>query len=186
MTLSPAAREVRSEREIPSTPMIPRMSPVLNRKDAPNQLFNIPELDFSDDLFTERLSGPWFRLAAWTVTLRRDERQVEDVVSRQTLLLTPSDFVRIFENLESVGNVIGHLGKPTGYVVREGERERYGYAPFHRFEFSFLSVSAEPLVFVHHSTSGAHLFVNPDLWLFFELEERCAKLWALVGSAAWS
>jgi hypothetical protein len=46
---------------------------VINRKTVPNHLFNIPELDFSDDLFGERVSGHWFRLAAWTITRRREE-----------------------------------------------------------------------------------------------------------------
>ena len=33
-------------------------------------------------------------------------------------------------------------------------------------------MSGEPVVFVHSSTSGVHLIVNPDLWLFFELEQK--------------
>jgi len=58
------------------------MTTVINRDDAPRHLFNIPELDFSGDLFIERLAGLWFRLGARTITPRRDERGVEDVVSR--------------------------------------------------------------------------------------------------------
>ncbi len=94
------------------------------------------------------------------------------MVSRQTFLLTPPSFGEIFDSLESVGNAIGNLGKPSGYVAQKGKRKQYGYAPFHRFELPFTSALAEPLVFVRFSTSGAQLFVNPDLWLFSELEEK--------------
>ncbi|MGH8065505.1 MAG: hypothetical protein ACRERE_09750 [Candidatus Entotheonellia bacterium] len=148
------------------------MAAIINRNDAPSHLFNIPELDFSGDLFAERLGGPWFRLGAWTITRRRDERGVEDVVSRQSLLLASECFAEVFDNLESVGNVIDDLGKPRGSVLHEGEEKEYRYAPFHRFEFPFALAGGEPLVFVHSATSGIQLFINPDLWLFFELEEK--------------
>jgi hypothetical protein len=145
---------------------------IINRNDAPSHLFNIPELDFSGDLFAERLGGPWFRLGARTITRRHDERGVEDGVSRQSLLLASEYFAEVFDNLEFVGNVIGDLGKPTGSVLHEGEEKEYRYAPFHRFQFPFASAVGGPLVFVHSATSGIQLFINPDLWLFFELEEK--------------
>lgn len=148
------------------------MAAIVNRDDTPSHLFSIPELDFSGDLFAERVGGPWFRLGAWTITPRRDERGVEDVVSRQSLLLAPEHFADIFDKLESVGNVIGDLGKPGGSVFHAAEQREYRYAPFHRFDFPFSSVVGEPLVFVHSATSGVQLFINPDLWLFFELEEK--------------
>ncbi len=81
-------------------------------------------------------------------------------------------FAEIFDSLGSVGNVIGHLGEPGGSVRQLGDEKQYSYAPFHRFEFPFTSVTAEPLVFVHSDTSEVQLFINPDLWLFFELEEK--------------
>ncbi len=148
------------------------MTTAINRDDAPSHLFNVPELDFSGDLFVEPLAGLWFRLGAWTITPRRDERGVEDVVSRQSLLLPPQGFAEIFDSLKCVGNVIEHLGEPGGSVRQLGEEKQYSYAPFHRFEFPFTSVTAEPLVFVHSDTSEVQLFINPDLWLFFELEEK--------------
>jgi hypothetical protein len=155
------------------------MTTVINREDVPSHLLNIPELDFSEDFFAERLSDLWFRLGAWTIAPRRDERGVEDVVFRQSLLLSPPDFVEIFDSLESVDNAIGNLGKPSGYVTQKGTRKQYGYAPFHRFEIPSTSTVVEPLVFVHHTTSGAQLFINPDLWLFSDLEEQTpnAGLW---------
>lgn len=82
-----------------------RLTTVFNRNDAPSHLFSIPELDFSEDLFAERLGGPWFRLGAWTVDRRRDERGVEEEVSRQSILLTSEGFESVFDKLESVGNV---------------------------------------------------------------------------------
>lgn len=148
------------------------MAAIINRDDAPSHLFSIPELDFSGDLFAERVGGPWFRLGAWTITPHRDERGVEAVVSRQSLLLAPKHFADIFDILESVGNVIGNLGKPGGSVLHAAEQNEYRYAPFHRFEFPFASTVGEPLVFVHSATSGVQLFINPDLWLLFKLEEK--------------
>ncbi len=148
------------------------MAAIIDRNDAPSHLFGIPELDFSGDLFAERLGGPWFRLGARTITCSRDERGVEDVVSRQSLLLASEHFEEVFDKLESVGNVIGSLGKPGGSVLYGGDEKEYKYIPFHRFEFPFASVVGEPLVFVFSATSGVELFINPDLWLFFELEEK--------------
>ena len=61
------------------------MKVALNRRESPEHLFFIQELDFSDDLFSEPLAHQWFRLGAWTYTARRDERGVEDIISRQSL-----------------------------------------------------------------------------------------------------
>lgn len=147
-----------------------RAAGIVSRDEAPSHLFNIPELDFSDDLFAERLAGPWFRLGAWPSRPRRDARGVEDVVSRRSLLLAPGQFAEAFDKLESIGNAIHGLGEPGGS----------SYAPFHQFEFPFTSVIGEPLVFIRSTTSGDRLFINPDLWLFLELEERtdgCGIWW---------
>jgi hypothetical protein len=148
------------------------MTAIINRDDAPSHLFSIPELDFSVDLFSERLGGPWFRLGALTIEPYRDDRGVEDVVSRQSLLLGTEHFSDIFDKLSSVGNVINDLGKLGGLILHAGEQNEYRYSPFHRFDFSFASAVGEPLVFVHYATSGFQLFINPDLWLFFQLEEK--------------
>jgi hypothetical protein len=145
---------------------------VIERGDAPGHLFNIRELDFSEDLFAEPLSGQWFRLGAWTITPQSDQQGVEDVVSRQTLLVAADGFARLFEELESVGNVIGGLGKAQSSVVYDGDRKEYRYAPFHRFDFGISMVSGEPVVFEREAQSGTVLFINPDLWLFLGLEER--------------
>jgi hypothetical protein len=153
---------------------------IINRDDVPSHLFSIPELDFSKDLVAEPLSGTWFRLGAWTITIRRDDRGVEDVVSRKSLLLPPDGFTAIFDRLESVGNVLSDLGKPGGSSIDDGEHKKYTYAAFHKFELHFTSTVAEPLVFVRHTTSGTELLINPDLWLFLELEERapsCGIWW---------
>ena len=156
------------------------MSTIIDRGDTPTHLFSIPELDFSGDLFAEPLKDSWLRLGAWTIAPSRNERGVEDVVSRQSLLLSAQGFAEIFDSLESVGNVIENLGKPSGSVIDEGGHREYKYAPFYKFEFPFSSAVAEPLVFVHSSTSGVELFINPDLWLFAELEEKtpnCGIWW---------
>jgi len=149
-------------------PISAAVSTIINRGDVPAHVFNIPELDFSQDLFAERLSGQWFRLGAWTINPRRDERGVEDVVWRQSFLLIPGQFSELFNDLDSVGNVIGDLGKPQGSVHYAGDAKEYRYAPFHRFEFD-TAVTGEPLVFLRETTLGSQLFINPDLWLFFRL-----------------
>lgn len=148
------------------------MAAIISRDDVPSHLFSIPELDFSSDLFVERLAGLWFRLGAYTINHRRDGRGVEDVVLRQSLLFPVQGFSQEFERLESVGNVLGHLGEPGGSVRQLGDEKAYSYAPFYRFERSFTSVFGEPLVFVRSNTSQVGLFTNPDLWMFLELEER--------------
>src|SRR5260221_1119749 len=148
------------------------MPVVMNRKKAPNHLFNIPELDVSDDLFAERLSGPWLRLAAWTSDRRRDKSGVEEEISRQSFLLKPEQFAAIYTKLESVGNVIHGMGQPGGSVLTGTEGRKYAYHAFHQFQLPFTSVLAEPLVFRRFGTSSSRFFINPDLWLFVELEER--------------
>jgi hypothetical protein len=148
------------------------MAAIIDKDDAPRHLFNVPELDFSADLFSVRLAAGWFSLGARSIGSRRDERRVEDEVCRQTILLPHGSFATIFGKLKSVGNVLTGLGKPSGLMRQESGGRAYSYAPFHRFEFMFDRAVGEPLIFVHFDTSGAQLFINPDLWLHFELEER--------------
>jgi hypothetical protein len=148
------------------------MAAIIDRDNAPSHLFKIPELNFSGDLFAERLAGGWVRLGARSIASRRDEQRVEDEVCRQSILLVPQGFATIFNKLKSVGNVLTGLGKPSGLVRQGSGGKEYSYAPFYRFEFMFDRAVGEPLVFVHFDTSGAQLFINPDLWLHFELEER--------------
>ncbi len=155
------------------------MSTLLDRSDAPGHLFDIPALDFSGDLFVDPLVGQWFRLGAWTITPHRDERGIENVISRQSLLVGRASFAKMFDRLESIGNVLHNLGEPGGSVLDVSNHREYRYSPFHRFEFSFTSVSGEPLVFIHYATTGTRLLINPDLWLFFELEQKTA------GSGIW-
>jgi hypothetical protein len=76
---------------------------IFESSDVPSHVFNVPELDFSGDLFSERLAGPWFRLGSWTNRSSRDKREVEDVVMRQSLLLESRRFKAVFDKLESVG-----------------------------------------------------------------------------------
>lgn len=148
------------------------MAVIINRNDVPSHILSIPELNFSGDLFGERLDGPWFRLGAQTMKERRDQRGVEEALSRQSVLLAPEGFAEVFDKLESIGNAFHSLGRPGGVVREGGGVKDYGYAPFHQFEFPFTSAIAEPLAFVHADTSGADFFVNPDLWMYFELEEQ--------------
>ena len=153
------------------------MSLIFNRNDLPTQLFSVPELDFSGDLFVDRLSGLWFRLGAVTLKPQPDGRGVEDLIRRQSVLLSPEGFAEIYDKLESVGDVIRDLGKPDGFLRHDGDRKEYAYTPFHRFEISSTPVTCEPLVFIRTLNSVEELFINPDLKLFFELEEKTNDLW---------
>jgi hypothetical protein len=148
------------------------MAAIFDRRDLSSHLFNIPELDFHEDLFADRLGDQWFRLGAWTVRPQRDHRGVEDVIERQSIMLAPGNFSEVYDQLEAVGNVLRGLGVPGGFLSSAGEQNEYAYAPFHRFDLRFTSISCEPLVFMRRSNTGIELFVNPDLYLFFELEER--------------
>ena len=151
------------------------MAAIIDRNNVPSHLFSIPELDFSEDLFSEPLIGPWFRLGAQTINRRLDERGVENVVLRRSLLLPPDGFANIYGNVASIGNAMDHLGKPGGSLIHKDEHKVYRYTPFYRFEMELSSVIAEPLVFVRSTTLGAKLFINPDLLLFFKLEEKPAN-----------
>lgn len=155
------------------------MATIIKRDDVPAHLFSVRELDFSDDLFTEALAGPSIRLAAHTITSRCNERGVQEDLFRQTLLLSTDGFTAVFDHLESVGNAIGRLGSPVRSVRNGCGADEYTYAAFHRFEFPFTPVIGEPLVFLRSNTSAAQLFINPDLWMFLELEEK------VPGSGIW-
>lgn len=152
------------------------MTVIFDRNDIPSHLFAVAELDFSDDICSKRLTGSWFRLGAWTISRERDKRNVEEEIFRQSLLITPQKFAETFERLESIGNVLRGLGKPGGSI---SQRTGYSYSAFHDFELPFTSATAEPLVFLIEDTSKVRLFINPDLWLSLELEERtdCSGIW---------
>jgi hypothetical protein len=60
--------------------------------DVPKHLFAIAGLDLSGDLCVERLAGQWFRLGAWTLDSGSDGQGMENVVYRQSMLLSPGDF----------------------------------------------------------------------------------------------
>ena len=91
--------------------------------------------------------------------------------------MSPGGFAEIYEELESVGNVIHNLGMPVGFVRHDEDRKEYFYAPFHRFEIRLTTVTCEPLVFIRTLNSDEELFINPDLELFFELEKKTNGIW---------
>lgn len=153
------------------------MASIFERHGLPDHLFNIPELDFHEDLFADRLGGLWFRLGAWTIQPYRDVQGVENRIERQSIMLPPGQFSEIYGKFESIGNLIHNLGKPTKVLRSYGKEEAYYYAPFYRFDLGLTSVSCEPLVFLRFLTSSVELYVNPDLELYFELEEKPSGIW---------
>jgi hypothetical protein len=148
------------------------MAPFFNRNDVPGHLFSIPELNFSDDLFAEPLSGTWFRLGARTLASFRDERGVENQLLRASIVLPPGKFEELFASFDAVGHIFNQLGKPGGVIKSDHRQKHYSYAPFHRFDFPFTAIVGEPLVFPHSDTSHSKFFINPDIWLYLELEEK--------------
>lgn len=155
------------------------MDVLFDRSELPDHLFNIAELDFHEDLFANRLGSLWFRLGAWTITSRRDSSGAEDVMVRQTVMVPPGCFSEIFEKLQLVGNVLDGLGEPGGSLEYREEQKDYRYFPFHQFNVRFASISGEPLVFCRRQSPSLTLFVNPDLYLFLQLEEK------VRGSGVW-
>ncbi len=158
------------------------MTALFDKHDLPTHLFDIAELDLHEDLFMDRLGGLWFRLGEWTIKPQRNEQSVEDVIFRQSVMLSPSGFAEIYNKLDYVGNVLHGLGHPEGSLSYEKDQKKYSYNPFYRFEIGFgpsKSVVCEPLVFVQKSNPIAKLFINQDLELFFELEEKTS------GSGIW-
>ena len=156
-----------------------RRTTIFDRGDLPAHLLTIPELDFSNDLLVERIPKGWFRLGAWTHGRPRDDRNVEDEVFRQTLLIDPKSFSEIFDHLEAVGNVVEDLGKPNAFVSHADGKKQYYYQPFYHAGFRCSKGQGEALVFVRWNGNGPQFFINPDLWLFLELEEK------VIGSGTW-
>src|SRR5436305_13351253 len=100
------------------------MPSIIDRAIAPAHLFNIPQLDFSEDLFQERVSIPWIRIGAWSTKSPRDTHGVEDEVMRQSVLLPVRGFAKASDKLESIGNVLHVIGKPSGVFSQLSGREQ--------------------------------------------------------------
>jgi hypothetical protein len=148
---------------------------ILRQSDAPAHLFNIPELDFSETLFVERLNHPWVRLGALSVSRANRRGPVEEEYLQNTLLLAPGAFAAAFDAFGAVGNVLWMVAKP-GLVHSAGQTK---YEPFYQFHIAHPAVTAEPLVVPMPDADQPQLFINPDLWLFLELKEQNA------GSGIW-
>jgi hypothetical protein len=147
---------------------------ILERADAPAHLFNISELDFSENLFAERLSPPWVRLGVLGPS-HTDESGVEEELRLNTLLLEPGAFADAFGGLGAVGNDLWAVGQPG--IVSSGDETKY--EPFYEFTIAHPLIVAEPLVVPAPDAEPPRLFINPDLLLFLKLRERN------MGSGIW-
>lgn len=123
------------------------MPNIFEKDELPTHLSSVPDLDISDDLVIPPFSGGWFRLGAWTIASRRNARNVEDVIERQSALLAPGAFSEVYDKLDSVGNSLSGLGKPQGLIRDSGDEREYRYNPFHHFNLCLTSTGCEPLVF---------------------------------------
>jgi len=145
--------------------------PIFFRDSAPSHLFSIPEMDFSEDLFAEPLEGHWFRLASVTIGNPVNARSVRDVTERQSLLLAPEKFETITPQLNSIGKALNSIGVPSESLTYSNDSSEYAYRPFYAFDLVHEVVS-EPLAFIGKGRNEHNLSLNPDVPLYFELEEK--------------
>jgi hypothetical protein len=96
---------------------------ILERADAPAHLFDISELDFSENLFAERVTHPWVRLGVLGPG-HTDESGIEAELRLNTLLLEPGAFADAFGGLGAVGNDLWGVGQPG--VASIGDETKYG------------------------------------------------------------
>ena len=108
----------------------------MKRSRAPQHLFSIRELDFSEDLFTEPLRGTWLRLAARNLEPRRVDSNVVDSVFRESILIPPRSLPKIYDRLDSVGDVLHNLGKPEAHVQPTNGKSSYAYGPYHQIRIA--------------------------------------------------
>lgn len=141
-------------------------------------LFSISGLDFSHDLFTSRCEGEWFRLGKHTPKYET-KAGVKSAISRQSILMRPTDFQRIFSDLDSCYRTTMDLGKPSYDFIESKRENRYEYRPFYLFKLPFIDYFAEPVAFIRSLNSQSAFFLNPDIVLLLELEELKA------GSGSW-
>ncbi len=146
---------------------------------APVHLFVIPELSFQDEISARTIDGPWFRLGIWTRGYEHKSSGVGIATERLCLLFPKDGFQTCFQELDSIGNDIGRMGRPGGSVVQIKGRRAYRYEAFHSFELTAGGVTGEPLVFAVETSVERRLAINPDLLLFLGLHERTA------GSGIW-
>ena len=108
----------------------------------------------------------------WSKPGRRNSNGTQDTIERSVFWSRLTD-LRCYSFISNrLGNVIGNLGKPGGLLRPGVPPSIYRYVPFHRFEFAHSDIVAEPLVFLREVDEGNVLFINPDLWLALELEEK--------------
>jgi hypothetical protein len=139
---------------------------------APSHLFSIAELDHSKALSSRLYDGVWFRLATWTHGYTHDSLGIETTISRQSSLLAPNSFAEVFPHLDSIGDVLFNMGRPSGSIRNTTGEEVYSYLPFYKVEIGNDLASGEPLVFSLENSSDRRLFINPDITLFFDLREN--------------
>lgn len=146
---------------------------IIDRDAVSAHLWAIPELDHSGDLFAKPLQEQWLRLGARTKGNDIDERGVRDVIERQSLLLSCGVFESIDDNLTSIGNALGHLGKPQESIENwSGGKQHFVYRAFHAFKFHFAGAVGEPVAFFPEAEGAYGVMLNPDLLLYFSLEEK--------------
>lgn len=146
---------------------------LIPREQIPEHVTRIPELDFSSHLAFNPLRDPWFQLGIWSVGKHRDERGIEEVIERQSLLIPAGTFTQLYPNLGAIGDSLDCLGQPVASVLhqRNGSME-YQYNAFHKFEIRSTSIIGEPLAFWHSGSDKACFLINPDIVLQLGLEER--------------
>lgn len=145
---------------------------MFHRKDMPDDLFALPELDLSDDLFSDPVHDTWFRLGAWSSREGTRNVRFEEVIRRESILVPSDSITEIYSTLDAIGNQLSGLGEPTAVQSHSAGAVEYAYMPFYEFDLRPTSVVAEPLVFMRHGTLLSEFIITPDMVLFLGLEEQ--------------
>jgi len=141
---------------------------------APSHLSAIAELDLSADMFADPLADAWIRLAAHSKSSAHvNARGVRDVTDRQALLIEIGAFEVLESKLDSIGNKLRGMGQPGGAIsTAESGDKTYRYHPFYAFDIGHSGIVGEPLAFEIEHSEGTRLMLNPDVALYFKLEEN--------------
>jgi len=151
----------------------------LSFSSCPRHVFLIPALSFEAELNERQLGENWFKLGEWSHGYETDRNRLQRTLMRQSLLIPKAAFPKVFDQLESVGNVLHSMGKAGGSLSSSGGVKRYRYEPFHHFNLQGIEADAEPLVFIRESTASKYLFLNPDVVIQQDLVEK------VTGTGIW-
>jgi hypothetical protein len=150
------------------------MDKIFDLTDFPKHLFQTHDLSFANKLTAPVLAKPWFCLAECSQSKNHD---LEVVLERQTMLVGRDKFKTIHPELHYTADTAKDLGQPQAYLS-DTRKTKYNYQPFYEYRIAHGNGTGEPIGFLCRNL-GRRLFLNPDVWMFLELEEKAQpnRLW---------